>query len=297
MLERALERTVGGLDVAVLLLGADLGRAWRHAEVTHEREVVFVERALAAALPDEALAVRDPMRRGGGVIGLVPGGHAPELEEGALHPLSDGSDRFGQADRRPSPIGVGQDDHAKHVDKELSGDRHRELGRPREVGLRSLARSVLLREHDLLVRPALGAPGLHPPLQGAQLPLVVASRVRFSQDLEERLGFERRGLGQPRFELGPVFDERILVRPPVARLRPLGRQLAVSYVRPCGLAVHAGSHRGEADAAVLRHLFHQLPHLRVRRPHRRRVPLSGAPAAVDQRASGWGDVTVVHGEM
>jgi hypothetical protein len=51
--ERPLEVTVdcagGRFDVAVLLLRGDLGRAWLHAEVPHDREVVLVEQALAGA--------------------------------------------------------------------------------------------------------------------------------------------------------------------------------------------------------------------------------------------------------
>ena len=167
LLEGAFERTVGRLDVPVLLLRADLSRARRHAEVPHDREVVLVERALATALADDALAVGDPMRGRGGIVGLMPLGDAPELKEGALHAVSNRGDRLGEADARPSPVGVRQHEHAEHVNEELAGDRHRELGRPGEVCLRGLARPVLLREHHIPVRAPLGTPRLHAALQRA----------------------------------------------------------------------------------------------------------------------------------
>jgi len=294
LLEGTFEGAVGRLDVAVLLLRGDLGRARLHAEVPHDREVVLVERALAAALADGGLAVRDPVRGRGGVVRLVPLGHASELEESALHAVSNRRDRLGQADARPTPVGVRQHEHAQHVHEQLPRDRHRELGRPREVRLRGLAWAVQLCEHHVLVRATLGAPGLHTALERPQLPFLVASRILPHQHLEQCLGLQRRRLDQHRLQLWPVLEERILVRPPVTRLDQLRRQFAATHVLARGLPIHAGSHRREADTAVLRHLFHQLPHLRVRRPHRPHGPLSRTMATVDRRASGWGDVTVVH---
>jgi len=161
------------------------------------------------------------------------------------------------------------------VDEELAGDRDRELGRPREVGLRGLAGPVELREHHLLVGPALRAPGLHAALQRAQLPLLVATGVLADEHLEQRLRLEGGRLAEHRLELGPVLEESVFVRPPVTRLDQLRRQLAALHVLPRCLPIHAGPHRCEADLAVLRHLFHQLPHLRVGRPHRPIVRFRG----------------------
>jgi hypothetical protein len=61
LLEGAFQRAVGSLDVAILLLRADLRRARLHPEVSHDREVVVVEGPLAA-LADDALAVGEPRR-------------------------------------------------------------------------------------------------------------------------------------------------------------------------------------------------------------------------------------------
>ena len=51
LFDAPLERAVGRLDVAVLLLGADLGGARLHAEVRHHRLVLLVELARAIAEP------------------------------------------------------------------------------------------------------------------------------------------------------------------------------------------------------------------------------------------------------
>ena len=141
--------------------------------------------------------------------------------------------------------------------------------------MRGFARAVLLREHHLLVRAALGAPCLHATLERAQLPFLVAPRVLLHQHLEERFCFERRCLGQQRLQLWPVLDERILACPPVTWLYPLRRQLAALRVFTRSLPIYAGSHRCEAEPAMLRHLFHQLPHLRVRRAHRHMIRSCG----------------------
>jgi hypothetical protein len=153
------------------------------------------------------------------------------------------------------------------VHERLAGDRHRELGHPGEVGLRGLAGSVALREHHVLVRATLGAPGLDAALERPELSILVSPRVLFHEHLEQRLGLELGRLAQHRLQLWPVLEERILVRPPATQLDQLRRQLAAVHVLARGLPIHAGPHRSEADTAVLRHFFHQLPHLRVRRPH------------------------------
>ncbi len=47
----------------------------------------------------------------------------------------------------------------------------------REIGLRHPPRHLLLREHDLALRPLHGAPGRDVPLQRAHLSFLVASGV------------------------------------------------------------------------------------------------------------------------
>ena len=58
-----------------------------------------------------------------------------------------------------------------------------------------------------------------------------------------------------------MLEERVLVRPPVTRSDEHRRELAATNVLPRRLRIHAGPHRCEARLAMLRHLFHQLPHL------------------------------------
>ncbi|MEB2313968.1 MAG: hypothetical protein OZ921_07650 [Sorangiineae bacterium] len=126
-----------------------------------------------------------------------------------------GEGHYARASRRtnnPSPVAIA-----------FTGDGDRELGRPREVGLRRFTRPVLLREDDLLVRAPRGAPHLDPTLQRPQLPRLVPAWVLLDEQLEERLGFERRSLGEPRLDLRPVLVERIFPRPPVPLLGQLRR--------------------------------------------------------------------------
>jgi hypothetical protein len=145
----------------------------------------------------------------------------------------------------------------------LAGDRDRELRRRSEVGLRRLAGPVPLREHDFALGPLRGPPLLHAPLQCPQLALLVPIWLLDLQQLEQRLGLQRRLLPQPGLDRGPVVLERIRSRPPLAWRLHLRRQLAGGHVLASCLPVHARLHGGLADRAVLVHFLHQLPHLRV----------------------------------
>ena len=73
------------------------------------------------------------------------------------------------------------------------------------------------------------------------------------------------------------LEERVGVRAPVSWPDDFRRERAAPHVLPCSLPVHPGAHRREADAAVLGHLFHQFPHLRVRRRHCAMVRLCEPP--------------------
>src|SRR5690606_7446931 len=116
-----------------------------------------------------------------------------------------------------------------------------ELGRPREVGLRGLTRTMLLREDDVLVRTTCGAPHLDPALERPQLPRLVSAGVLLDEQLEERLRFERRRVDEPRLDLRPVLGEGVLSSPPVTLLDHLRRQPAGGDVlTPC-LPIHPGS--------------------------------------------------------
>lgn len=173
-----------------------------------------------------------------------------------LHALAERGDRLRQAYRRPAPVGVREREHAEHVHEELAGDRDRELGRPRKVGLRRLTRPVLLREDDLLVRAVRGSPHLDPTLECPKLTWLVPVRVLLDEELEERLRLERRRLDEPRLDLRPVLGERIFPRPPVSLLHHVRRQLAGGDVLPRCLSIHPRTHRRQADAPVFAHLFH-----------------------------------------
>ena len=208
------------------------------------------------------------MSGGGRVVGLVEQRDASELEERGLHAAPHRHDRLAQADRRPLPIRERQHDDAEHVREELSGNRDAELYRAREVGLHRLAGPVPLGEEYFLVRAVRCAPALHMALQRAELSWRVGPRPALREPLKQRLRFELRRLCEACGDRRPVLGrERTLPRAPGAWLRELARQLPLADVLARGLPVHVGLHGRTADLAVLLHLLHQLPHLRVGRLH------------------------------
>jgi hypothetical protein len=150
------------------------------------------------------------------------------------------------------------------VPEEHARDGDRELHRAREVGLRGFSGAMALHERHVLVGSVRGAPEVNEPLQGAQLPRLVAPGVLLAEHLEERLGLERGGVFERLLDLVAVIGERVFARAPVPRRLHLRRELPRCDVLVGRLAVHAGLESGPADLAMFRHLFHQLPHLLVR---------------------------------
>ena len=213
LLESTLDGPVARLDISILLLCADGCRPCGHPEVPHQREVLLVERPLPAVRL-HALAIRNAVRRRGRVVGLVEGRHAAELKQGRLHAAPKRGQRLAQADRRPLPIRERQRENAQHVNEQRAHDGDAERRRPREVHLARLARTVLLREHDLAVRPVLRAPLAHVPLQRPKLPGLVAPGVALLEHLEDGLRLELGRRLKKRDDLSPVLRKRVLARPP-----------------------------------------------------------------------------------
>ena len=305
---RRLSAPLAGFDVAVLLLRADLRRARLHPEVLHQREVLGVERSLAI-LEARRLASRDPVRRRRRVVGLVPRRHAPELEQRALHALAQRRHRLRQAHRRPLPIRVRQHEHAQQVHEHLPDDRHRELGRAREVGLRGLAGAMLLREHDLAdpdrARPAIAsraaaASAAGRPRSGPGASPAAARTASSPRAPASRAAAPRSRASAPRTGSGRVRQSRAL--------HHLRRQLAASDVLARRLPIHVRLHRGMADPSVLAHLFHQLPHLRVAHWSHSRRPLHLVESTASDRpvtrlrmgrcnCRRWGDLIVAQQDV
>ena len=77
----------------------------------------------------------------------------------------------------------------------------------------------------------------------------------------------RPGDSASRLELTEPFLQQVQPRPPAPWLLHPTWQLLRGHILPSRLPVHACAHRGYADPAVLRHLLHQLPHLRVLHGH------------------------------
>ncbi|MFN9954307.1 MAG: hypothetical protein ACK55I_14525, partial [bacterium] len=179
------------------------------------------------------------------------------------HPDAQRRHRLRKAHRRPAPIRIRQHRVAQQVLVRLPGDGHAQLARRREVRLHRLARTVSLREEDLLLGPPRSTPSLHLSLQCPQLTVVEAPRLRLLQLLEHRRRVELRSRGQHLLDLVPHLRERVTARAPRPLHRHLRRQPARGDVPARRLAIHVGLHGGDANPAVLAHLFHQLPHLRV----------------------------------
>ena len=103
------------LDVAVLLLRADLGRARLHPEVSHHREVVVVEQPFTTPLGQHELAIRNAVCGRRRIVRLVVSRHPAELKQRRLHASANRGHRLRQAHRCPLPVREGQYEHAQHV--------------------------------------------------------------------------------------------------------------------------------------------------------------------------------------
>jgi hypothetical protein len=80
-------------------------------------------------------------------VGLVILRYTSQLEHRPLHALAQRRHRLRQADRCPPPVRVRQHEHAQQVRERQPGDRHRQLRRVGEVGLRRFPGAMLLREY------------------------------------------------------------------------------------------------------------------------------------------------------
>jgi hypothetical protein len=94
-------------------------------------------------------------------------------------------------------------------------------------------------ENHLSVRTVLRTPGSNVPLQGAQLPRLIASRLALAQQAEQRLALQRwitlEQLGDQR----PVFSKRVGPRAVGPRLLELAGQPSAAFIRPRRAHAHA----------------------------------------------------------
>jgi hypothetical protein len=100
----------------------------------------------------------------------------------------------------------------------------------------------------------------------------------------------------PRYWASPSRTGR--ARSPLTRRGQLRQELPGGYVLPRRLAIHVGLHGCLADGAMLGHLVHYLPHVRVGDSGHSRVgsPIGDPTASPGSRAQRWGGVVVVSGE-
>ena len=216
---------MGLLDVAVLV--GTTGGVGRGLQAIVAQQALVVARELMMAIPVEVAHGRRE------VVRAMPGGHAAQLPQRCFQPLGQGLKTLGEADPHGLHIGEGQ----RQVEQQVreGGARQRDVQgiHGGEVGLRHAPGDMLLREHYLPLRPLLYPPGLHVALQGAQLPLLIATRKGLAQQRKQRLRLQGWIARQLRLHPRPVLGKRVLPGAMLPRLLHLAGQLP-------GLLVLAG---------------------------------------------------------
>ena len=195
------------------------------------------------------------------------GRHTAERPHRVLKPGTETLEALRKTERHVLPVRMRQHEVVDQMRERLAVDRHAQLAHVREVRGAQPARQVLLREVDLLVRPARGLPVLDPPLQRPQLPIVELTGMTPLQLLEERPGFPAICRFEQFFHFTPHLDERIGTRPirTWQRLRrPPRRQHVRMPILPCRLAIHARLRRRKRQRRLLAQPLPQHPYLSIR---------------------------------
>ena len=233
LLDRLLEAAVALLAVAVLVTARRVGRLGLQAVVGQQRPVA--RRVLLGA----TLVVDGQ----GHTVGAVPLRDAAQLPQGVLQPLAEAGEALGEAHADMLPVGVGQHEVVDQVGQRLPCDGHGQAVHVREVRGGQPPWLMHLREEHFLGRAVLRLPLADTPLQRAPAPLPGLAGELTLQPLQQGLGLQA-GLALEQFlQTRPHGSERVGPGPPGA-WRPWARQLGSVPVLPCGLAIHACSHRG-----------------------------------------------------
>jgi hypothetical protein len=122
----------------------------------------------------------------------MPLGHAAQFPQRVLQSFAQTLEALRKADRHRFPVRVRQHAVIHQVVERLTVDGHRQLIHRGEVGGAQSARSVHLREEDLLRGPSGRTPVPHAPLQRAELSILELTWIARLQPAEQRLGLERR---------------------------------------------------------------------------------------------------------
>ena len=166
------------LAISVLVTRVRIDRLRLHSVVRHQRLIAAREELRPRSLHRQ----RHP-------IAAMLGRHTAERPHRVLKPGTETLEALRKTERHVLPVRMRQHEVVDQMRARLAVDRHAQLAHVREVRGAQPARQVLLREVDLLVRPARGLPVLDPPLQRPQLPIVELTGMTPLQLPEKRPGF------------------------------------------------------------------------------------------------------------
>ena len=260
LLHGTFEAMMALLDVAVLVPLARVDRLRFHPVVRHHRLITAREKLRSRSLHRQTHAIRAMLGR-----------HSAQCPHRVLKAFAEARETLREAERHVLPVRVRQHEVVDQVRERLAVDRHAQFGQVREVGGAEPAGRMVLREENLLVRPARGLPVFDPALQRAQLAIIELLRMTPLQFLEERLGFPARRRFEQFFDFAPDLAERIVPRPMRSRRRLLcplrGQPIRVPNL-PCRLAIHARLRRRKTQRRLLAKPLPQRPNLSIRDHHR-----------------------------
>ena len=253
---RSFEAVMALLGVAVLVTLSRIDRLRPDLVVRHHRLITTREKLRTRRLHRQAHPIAAMLDR-----------HAAQRPHCVLKAFAEALETLREAERHVLPVRVRQHEVIDQMRERFAVDRHAQIGHVREVRGAQPARHVLLREEDLLVRPARGPPLFDPPLQGPQLLLGESTRMPPLQFLEERLGFPARTLFEQCLDFAPDVGERIFagpLRPRACLRRPLRRQPIRLPMLPCRLAIHACLRRRQRQRRLLAEPGPEHPDLPIR---------------------------------
>ena len=157
------------------------------------------------------------------VIGAVLARCAAYLPHTGLEAFNQRLEAFREADLDGLNVRVDQHQVIDQMRKRHPAQCDPQVVHVGKVRLSGFAWFMDLGEHHLTIRSVLRTPGGDVPLQGAQLPLLIATRLAFAQQSEQRLTLQRwvvlKQLGDPR----PVVGKRVGPRAVRPRLLELAR--------------------------------------------------------------------------
>jgi hypothetical protein len=173
LLQRTLETMMALFGVAILVALPGVDRLRPHHIVPHQRLVSMREKLRPRCLHRQAHPVA-----------AVFDWHAAQRPHGVLKALAEALETLGETERHMLPVRVRQDKMVHQVRECLPVDCHAQIGHVREVRGAQPARQMLLREENLLVRPARGPPVFDPPLHRSQMLLGELPRIAALQFLQ-----------------------------------------------------------------------------------------------------------------